>query len=160
MTKHTLPRLMVLGAAVALGLSASSVDAQERGEGNARRGGRPERFDPAQRIERRVSFLTEQLQLSASQQTQVRSILTEELNAIQALRPQGVGEDRRRPGDSGPDSVRTQMQQIRQRTEQRLANVLNAAQRTKYQELQKQMEERRKGEGPRAEGQRRGRATQ
>lgn len=172
MTKHTLPRLMVLGAALALGMSASSVDAQQRREGNDRRSGRPERFDPAQRIERRVSFLTEQLQLSASQQTQVRSILTEELNAMQALRPpRDSGRDsarargdvrrgERRPElDARRDSVRTQMQQIRQRTEQRLANVLNAAQRTKYQELQKQMDERRKGEGPGAGAQRRGRAT-
>lgn len=123
-----------------------------------------ERFDPAQMLDRRVSFLTEQLQLSSSQQTQVRSMLSDEMNAMRALRPQGTREGRgqggvgrdstrsrddarrgeRAPGvDARRDSVRAQMQQIRQRTEQRLASVLNAQQQTKYRELQKQMEDRR-----------------
>src|SRR5918992_5403440 len=127
MMKHRQPRLAAVGAALAIGLFASTVDAQGRPQGDDRGGRRAERLDPAQMLDRRVSFLTEQLQLSSSQQTQVRSILSEEMNAMQALRPQGAREGRQ-PGDARRDSVRTQMQQIRQRTEQRLANVLNAQQ--------------------------------
>jgi hypothetical protein len=177
MMKSRLPRLTAVGAALVIGLFASAVEAQGRPQGDDRGGRRGERFDPAQMLDRRVSFLTEQLQLSSSQQTQVRSILSEEMNAMQALRPQG-GRDGRGPGavrrdsarsrddarrgerspelDARRDSARAQMQQIRQRTEQRLASVLNAQQQTKYRELQTQMDDRRgRGRGgddrPRAE---------
>lgn len=180
MKNHRLPRLAAVGAALAIGLFASTVDAQGRPQDDDRRGGRSERFDPAQMLDRRVSFLTEQLQLTSSQQTQVRSILSEEMNAMQALRPQGDRGERgardikrdstRAPGDARRgerrpendarrDSVRAQVQQIRQRTDQRLANVLNAQQRTKYQELQAQMEQRRgrgRGGNDRSPGERRG----
>jgi Spy/CpxP family protein refolding chaperone len=127
---------------LAIGVFASTADAQYRPQGDAQRRGRPERFDPAQRLERRVAFLTEKLQLTTSQQTQVRSILTEEMNAMKTLRPQG-GREERRPEGARRDSLRAQIKQIRERTEQRIAGVLNAEQRTKYQELQKQMDEHR-----------------
>jgi protein CpxP len=143
MSKSKMPRLVAVGVALAIGLFASTVDAQGRPPGDDRRGGRGERLDPAQRLERRVSFLTEQLQLDASQQTQVRSILTQELSAMQALRPQARREDGQRLPDAARDSVRAQMQQIHQRTEQRVAGVLNAQQRTKYEELQKQRKDQR-----------------
>jgi Spy/CpxP family protein refolding chaperone len=144
MKKHRMSTLAAAAMALAIGVFASTADAQDRPQGDAQRRGRQERFDPAQRLERRVAFLTEQLQLSASQQTQVRSILSEEMNALQALRPQGEREQRRPQLDSARrDSVRAQMQQLRQRTNERIAGVLNAQQRTKYQELQKQMGEHR-----------------
>lgn len=165
MMNHRLPRLIAVGAALAIGLFASTVDAQGRPQGDDRRGGRGERFDPAQRLEQRVSLLTERLQLNASQQTQVRSILTEELNAMQAFRPKGQGGDdatrqNRRPEDRAQrDSARTQMQALRERTEQRIDGVLTADQRTKYRELRQSMQERR-GRGrsgdDRPRGERRG----
>lgn len=143
MMKYRLPRLAVTGAALAVGLFASTVGAQNRPEGNDRRGVRGERFDPAQMLERRVALLTERLQLSSSQQTQVRSILTEEVKAIQAFRPKGGDDARRQENRAQRDSVRTQMRAMRERTEQRIEGVLTAEQRTKYQELRKEMEERR-----------------
>lgn len=150
MMKHKLPRLAAVGAALAIGLFASTVDAQGRPEGDGRRGGRAERLDPAQMLDRRVSFLTEQLQLSASQQAQVRSILSEEQTAMQALRPRRDADAPRsdeRPDSARRDSVRAQMQSIRQRTNQRLESVLTAEQRAKYAELQKSMQNRRGGRG-------------
>jgi Spy/CpxP family protein refolding chaperone len=51
------------------------------------------------------------------------------------------------------------MQQIRQRTDQRIESVLSAEQRTKYQEFQKQMQQRRgrgRGGDDRPQGERRG----
>jgi protein CpxP len=155
MMKHRLPRLVAVGAALAIGLFASTVDAQGRPKGDDRAGGRGERVDPAQRLEQRVSLLTERLQLNASQQTQVRSILTEELNVMQAFRSK-QGQDRQ-PGDRAQrDSARTQMRALRERTEQRINGVLSEQQRTKYQELRQSMQERRgRGRGgddrPRAE---------
>jgi Spy/CpxP family protein refolding chaperone len=109
MKNHRLPRLAAVGAALAIGLFASTVDAQGRPQGDDRRGERAERFDPAQRLDRRVSFLTEQLQLTSSQQTQIRSILSEEMTAMQTLRPQG---DRGERGaqDIKRDSTRAQGQ--------------------------------------------------
>jgi periplasmic protein CpxP/Spy len=161
MRKHRMFTLAAAALGLAIALFASTANAQDRPQGDAQRRGRPERFDPAQRVERRITFLTEQLQLSESQQTQIRSILTEEMNAMQALRPQAGREERRAEADARRDSVRAQMQQLRQRTEQRIAGVLNAQQRTKYQELQKQREEHRgrgRGDADGSRGDRRSRA--
>ena len=143
MMKYRLPRLVVMGAALAVGLVASTVGAQNRPEGNDRRGGRGERFNPVQMLERRVALLTERLQLSSSQQTQVRSILTEELKAMQAFRPTGGDDARRQENRAQRDSVRTQMRAIRERTEQRIEGVLTEQQRTKYRELRQSMQDRR-----------------
>ncbi len=147
MMKHRLPRLAAAGVALAVGLFASTVDAQGRPEGDDRRGARAERFDPAQRLERRVALLTERLQLDASQQTQVRAILTEEMKAMQAFRPKNGDGSRRQENGAQRDSVRAQIRALHERTEQRVEGVLTAQQRAKYQELRKQMEERR-GRGP------------
>lgn len=154
MTKYRLPRVVVLGAALAIGLFASTGDAQGRPEGDDRRGGRGERVDPAQRLEQRVALLSERLQLSSSQQTQVRSILSEELKAMQAFRPKGGDDARRQEDRAQRDSLRTQMRALRERTEQRIEGALTEQQRTKYRELRQSME-RRRGRGgddrPRAE---------
>lgn len=139
MMKHRMPRLIAVGAAFAIGLFASTVDAQGRPEGNGRRG---ERVDPAQRLEQRVGLLTERLQLNASQQSQVRSILTEEMNAMQAFR-QRNRDEARSAGSAQRDSVRAQMRAVRERTEQRMNGVLTEQQRTKYRELRQSMEQRR-----------------
>jgi Spy/CpxP family protein refolding chaperone len=143
MMKYRLPRFIVLGAALAIGLLASTIDAQERSEGDDRRGARRERFDPAQMLERRVSLLTERLQLSSSQQTQVRSILTEELKAMQAFRPKGGGGAQRQENRAQRDSARTQMRALRERTEQRIESVLTEQQRAKYRELRQSMRDQR-----------------
>jgi protein CpxP len=145
MMKHRLPRFIAVGAALAIGLFASTVDAQGRPKGD-RGGARGERVDPAQRLEQRVSLLTERLQLNASQQTQVRSILTEELNAMQAFRSKrGDGAQRQDQPEARAqrDSARTQMRALRERTEQRINGVLSEQQRTKYEELRQSMQERR-----------------
>lgn len=149
MMKHRMPRLIAVGAALAIGLFASTVDAQGRPEGDSRRGERGERVDPAQRLEQRVGLLTQRLQLNASQQTQVRSILTEEMNAMQAFRPKNPGEAR---SDAQRDSARTQMRAVRERTEQRIDGVLTEQQRTTYRELRQSMQERRGGGGKDRQG--------
>jgi periplasmic protein CpxP/Spy len=142
MMKHRLARLAAVGTALTIGLFATAAEAQDRPQDDDRRGGRAERFDPAQRVARRVALLTERLQLNASQQTQVRSILTQELNAMQAFRPKN-GDDARRQDSAQRDSIRTQMRALRERTEQRIEGVLTEQQRTKYRELQQSLQQRR-----------------
>lgn len=142
MMKHRLARLGAVGAALTIGLFATAAEAQDRPQDDGRRGGRAERFDPAQRLERRIALLTERLQLNASQQTRVRSILTEELNAMQAFRPKNGG-DARRQDSAQRDSIRTQIGALRERTEQRIEGVLTEQQRTKYRELRQSMQDRR-----------------
>src|SRR3954471_8094434 len=52
---------------------------QERGQGGGQR-------DPQQMIDRRISNLTQSLQLSADQQTRIRAILGNERTQMEALR--------------------------------------------------------------------------
>ena len=84
-----LSRILSAGAALAVGLllapqasaqgSQDRPDRPERPRGEAGHDHRGPRMDPAQRLERRMTTLTERLQLTARQQTQVRSILTTQL---------------------------------------------------------------------------------
>src|ERR671933_1437769 len=112
-------RLLTLGAALATGLVlAPQAGAQSEQQGRPDRGGmRGERMDPAQRIERRVNMLTERLSLSAQQQTQVREILTKESEQMRALFEKAQGSADR-------ESLRPQMQSLRENTEKQFEGVL------------------------------------
>ena len=136
------------GAVLAAGLVLASQAGAQQGDQQGR--GRPERgqqMDPAQRLERRVGMLTERLQLSAQQATQIRQILTQEQTDVQALRQKAEG-------GASREALRPEMQAIRQRTEQRIDSVLTAEQRAKYNELREQMRQRRERGGERGEGER------
>ena len=138
MTKHT--TRLAFGAALAAGLllapQAGAQQGEQQGRGRAERG---QGADPAQRLERRIGMLTERLQLSTQQAAQVRQILTQEQADVQALRQKAEG-------GASRESLRPEMQAIRQRTEQRIDSVLTAEQRAKYNELREQMRQRRGGE--------------
>src|SRR3712207_6580390 len=128
---------LAFGAVLAAGLAlAPQAGAQSEQQGRPDRPGRGERMDPAQRVERRVSMLTERLQLSPQQATQVRQILTEESTQIRALfeKAQG-GADRA--------TLRPQMQSLREGTEKRIDAVLTAQQRATYAQLREEMRKRR-----------------
>jgi hypothetical protein len=147
---------LAFGAVLAAGLAlAPQAGAQSEQQGRPDRRGRGERMDPAQRIERRLSMLTERLQLSEQQASQVRQILTQEQTQLQALWQKAqAGADR--------ESLRPEMQSIRQRTEQQIDGVLTEQQRATYRELREQMRKEReqRGDGRRpggeAQGTRRG----
>jgi len=94
-------------------------------------------------LERRLQMLTERLQLSSQQATQIRQILTQEQTQLQALRQKAEG-------GASRESLRPEMQAIRQRTDQQIEGVLTEQQRTTYRELRESMRQRRgKGEAPR-----------
>src|SRR3712207_4371906 len=120
MSKFTkLASVGVFAAGLAL---APQACAQSEQQGRPDRAARGERMDPAQRIERRVSALTERLQLSQQQATQVRQILTDESVQMGALREKGRG-------GADRESLRSQMQSLREGTEKKIDAVLTDAQR-------------------------------
>jgi len=138
-----------------------------QGQGQGREGGRGERMDPQQRIDRRIAKMTEQLQLNAGQQAKIRSIYNDERTQMEALRknagsqglddrqgqaPNGQrpdsargGEGRGRGGRGGPPP---EVRAIHDKTEKQIEGVLNATQLAKYRELKQQRDqERAKHEG-------------
>jgi hypothetical protein len=128
------PRLLAVGAALLGSLALTpKVDAQQgppsSQEGRPRRDGNPE-----QRLERRVSRMTEELKLNSAQGTRVRQILVEERTQMQALRDKNRAQgDANR--DANRDAIRTQMRTIHDRTEQQIEGVLTEQQRTTYRQL-------------------------
>ncbi len=142
---RTMTRL-AFGAVLAAGLVlAPQAGAQsEQPVRLGRDGQRGERMNPEQRVERRVGVLTERLQLSTQQAAQVRQILTQEQTQMQALRQKAQG-------GADRESLRPEMQAIRQRGEQQLEAVLTEQQRATYRELRESM---RKERGERGEGRR------
>ena len=100
-------------------------------EGDAR----PQReADPQERIDRRVTHLTEALSLSPEQTTEVRSILTSNQEKMMALRESTT--DRR--------ELRQQMMQSLRETDTQIEALLDDGQKAKYAEI-KQKERRRRG---------------
>lgn len=133
---------LAFGAVLAAGLVlAPEARAQSEQQGRARPE-RGQRMDPAQRIERRVGMMTERLQLSAQQATQIRQILTQESEQMRALREKGQGSADR-------EALRPQMQSIRDGTDKKIDAVLTEAQRKTYGELREQMRQRRGERGER-----------
>jgi hypothetical protein len=137
---------LAFGAVLAAGLVlAPQAGAQSEQQGRPGRGGqRGERMDPAQRIERRVGMLTERLQLSQPQATEIRQILTQESEQIRALW------EKAQPGGDR-ESLGPQMKSIREATEKKIEGVLTEQQRTTYRELRERM---RKERGERGESRR------
>jgi Spy/CpxP family protein refolding chaperone len=140
---------LVFGAALAAGLVlAPEAGAQSEQQGRAR-AERGQRMDPAQRIERRVGMLTERLQLSQTQATQIRQILTQESEQMRAIFEKSeAGADR--------ESLRPQMQSLRQDTDKKIDAVLTDQQRKTYGELREQMRKERGQRGEVRRGARQG----
>ncbi len=133
---------LAFGAALAAALVlAPEAGAQSEQQGRTRPE-RGQRMDPAQRIERRVSMMTERLQLSQPQATQIRQILTQESEQIRAIFEKGQnGGDR--------EARRPEIQSVREGTEKKIDAVLTESQRKSYAELREQMRQRRGERGER-----------
>jgi Spy/CpxP family protein refolding chaperone len=134
---------LAFGVVLAAGLVlAPQAEAQSEQQGRPDRGAqRGERMDPKQRLERRISMLTERLQLSQQQAAQIRQILTQEQTQMQPLWQKAEA-------GASRESLRPEIQAIRERTEQQIEGVLTEQQRTTYRELRESMRQRR-GEGRR-----------
>ena len=150
---------LAVAAALAAGVAfASPATAQQQGTERPRQGqeqGR--RMDPAQRLERRVQQLTQRLELSSAQASQVRGILQHEQQQFaqfRGARGEGRAQGQRGGGDAQRRQGWEQMRAVRERTEQQIERVLNRTQLAEYRQLREQREQRgRDGErGQRGEG--------
>jgi periplasmic protein CpxP/Spy len=133
---------LACGAALAGALvlaPEASAQSEQQGRTRPERG---QRMDPAQRIERRVSMMTERLQLSQPQATQIRQILTQESEQMRAIFEKGQnGGDR--------EALRPEIQSVREGTDTKIDAVLTESQRKSYAELREQMRQRRGERGER-----------
>jgi periplasmic protein CpxP/Spy len=97
--------------------------------------------------ERELEHLTQMLSLNADQQTQVKALLTEQRQKMEALRNGGPNAD----ASSQGAPRREQMESIRNDTDTKITALLNDDQKTKFAQWQAQRRERmehRQGGGP------------
>lgn len=107
-------------------LAISSSYAQERGP---RQGGTPE-----ERTKMQVERLTKELNLSKAQQDSIYKYSLQTSKEQQELM-KAAGDDR--------EAAREKMKPIREKSMAKIKSFLNEEQKTKYEDLQKQMQNRR-----------------
>ncbi|MGA7884509.1 MAG: hypothetical protein WCA44_02110 [Acidobacteriaceae bacterium] len=113
---------MTLALAGLLALGAGPAHAQYSDSGQGGQGQRQHRMDPDAQLQR----MTQQLGLSSDQQNQIRPILVDRQQKMQALwQNQSLSQEDRR----------SQMGMIGKDTESRIFAVLNADQRQKYKAM-------------------------
>jgi periplasmic protein CpxP/Spy len=118
--------LLAVGASATL-FAQDATPPPQQGQGQWG-GGRGRGMDP----EKQLEHLAKQLNLSSEQQSQIRPILQERQQKMQALfQNQSLSREERH----------TQMQAIHQDTESRITSVLNDDQKQKYQAMQEHMRE-------------------
>jgi len=136
-------RLIVAAFLVAIPLAGSTAlwaqnDAPPAGPGHQRGG-----------PERELEHLTQMLSLNADQQTQVKALLTEQRQKMEALRNGGSNAD---ASSQGAPPRREQMESIRNDTDTKITALLNDDQKTKFAQWQAQrkarMEQRQGGGNP------------
>ncbi len=124
-------RLALMAATLAI-LTAAAATAQPR-----------QRMpDPEQRLERMMSHLTGELDLSDEQAARVRTILGEQIQ-----KQQEMFEARREESQQARETMREDMEKWRQETDGRMSEVLTEEQTEKYQEYMQKNRRR----GPRGE---------
>lgn len=129
----------VLSMAFGLCMAAPAVgqEVSERPPRAERTGERP---DPAEMLERRVSSLTERLELNPRQQTGVRAILAREQERRQEIiganGPGGSAGRVARPSEAEREEMHERMRQSRAETESDIAAMLDAHQLARYREMQ------------------------
>jgi hypothetical protein len=188
-TTRVLAAGAALGAALLLNAPANAQfqgQDQQGGRGRWEQQDRGQRQDPGQRLDRQVAMLSQRLQLSGGQASQIRAILQQEQEQMQAWRQQQGGWQRDgQDGQDGQDGngqggwqrdgqrgdrqggwqqggrrqLPPELQAIRDRTEQQIERVLNANQRAQYQRLRAEREQRGQqgqGRGQWGNGQQRG----
>ncbi|HEX9382828.1 MAG TPA: hypothetical protein VF908_05470 [Gemmatimonadaceae bacterium] len=152
----------VVGAAV-VGSVALASSAQGQDPQGSRSG---ERMDPRQMIDQRMATMTETLKLDSAQQTKIRSMLADEIMAMEELRKNGGGQrggggggrrggragSRRGGGDAPPDSTASgsggggpspEVRAIWERTNKQIEPVLNPQQLTTFRQMFEQGQQQR-----------------
>jgi Spy/CpxP family protein refolding chaperone len=141
-------RGLLLAGVLALGACAvmAQNDGPPPGPGGPGGGPRGRGFDP----QRQVEMLTHRLNLSADQQTQVKAVLTEQRQKMEALRSAAPAANAD-TSDAAP-TRRQQMEAIRTDTDAKITALLNDDQKARYaamlQERKERMEQRGGGAPP------------
>jgi hypothetical protein len=170
------PRMLAAGATLAAALllnAPAHAQFQQQDQGGRGRWEQGRRQDPGQRLDRQVTMLTQRLNLSSGQATQVRRILEQQDRELQAYRQSHGGERngqrqggwQRQQGQYGQQGqggwqgqrgerrqLPPELQAIRDRADQQIERVLNASQLAQYQQLRAQRGQwggREHGEGQR-----------
>ena len=99
-----------------------------------------QRMDPKERIEKQTARLKEQLTLTDEQTAKVKEIMTKNMEA------QHAAFEKARENNEQPDreKMRAQMQASMDKQNNEIKAVLTAGQKTKYEQLIKEREERMK----------------
>jgi len=123
-------------------------------------------MDPRQMIDQRMATMTETLKLDSAQQTKIRSMLADEIMAMEELRKNGGGQrggggggrrggragSRRGGGDAPPDSTASgsggggpspEVRAIWERTNKQIEPVLNPQQLTTFRQMFEQGQQQR-----------------
>lgn len=134
---------------LALFIGVITVAEAQRGSGErpsqSQSGQRPQRMDPAERIEKQTAQMKEKLALTDEQTTKVKALLTTNMEKRRAemekARESGEQMDR--------EKMRTQMQAEMKKQDADIKALLTKEQQVKYDEMVKEREERMKNrQGP------------
>lgn len=122
--------LLTVSALVAIGAAIGAPQDQPATPQAAGNGQGPHhQMDP----ERQVKMLTKKLNLTADQQTQIRSILTERQQQFESIR---------NDSSLAPKDRREKMRSLREDSETKIKGVLTDSQKQTYDQMQQQMRER------------------
>jgi Spy/CpxP family protein refolding chaperone len=119
----TVSALIAIGAAIGAPQDQSPAPAPGNGQAPHRQ------MDP----DRQVKMLTKKLNLTADQQTQIRSILTDRQQQFESIR---------NDSSLAPKDRREKMRSLRQESEGKIKAVLTDSQKQTYDQMQEQMRQR------------------
>jgi Spy/CpxP family protein refolding chaperone len=128
-TDLRLRRILVSASALLLGLAfAPRLQAQAGGG----------RMDPQARMQQRIEMMTQRLQLTPEQVAKLKPILQKQSEEMGELRQKANGDFQ---------SVRPEMQKLREKTDKAVEEILTDAQKKDYETMQAEMRNRRGGGG-------------
>jgi periplasmic protein CpxP/Spy len=119
----TASALIAIGAAIGAPQDQSAAAAPEKGQAPHHQ------MDP----DRQVKMLTKKLDLTAEQQTQIRSILTDRQQQFESIR---------NDSSLAPKDRREKMRSLREDSDTKIKAVLTDSQKQTYEQMQAQMRQR------------------
>lgn len=114
-------------------LAVAGMNAQPQGRGHhGPRGG----LNPEQMVEYRVAMLDKHLQLTPDQKTAIAAIYTDQAQKMKANMPQRGTEKKEQPKPEEMNKLREQMKAQQAEVDAKIASVLTAEQKAKYEQIQ------------------------
>lgn len=120
---------LALSAVVGVGLAVAGPAPQDQSNAPAHRSWQGHQMDPDQQVQR----LSKRLKLSDEQKSQIKPILTDQMQQMQNIR---------QDTSLQPEDRRTKMRSVREDATNKIKAVLNDDQKKKYDDMQQQMRDR------------------